>query len=117
MYNDEAMYEDSYDDGMPGADGGGYADPADENMLESLVIVGLAAALVFLVMYRTQRQQQAQAQRRQEEERQRQQQPQQEQPAGGAQLLAPVIAPGQVANVGNVGDPNLGHWGAGGVGH
>jgi SEL1 protein len=77
----EQAYEEDYEDTMPGGDGGIAGDLGeDDGILESLVIVGLAAALVFLLMYRQQRQAQA---RRQEEENARRQQVQQQQPAAG----------------------------------
>ncbi|KAJ4297272.1 ERAD-associated protein [Collariella sp. IMI 366227] len=79
LYYDD-LYDDLYpDDTMPGGD------PLDfeDGIMESVVILGLAAALIFLVMYRQQRQQQA---RRREEENRRvqvQQQVQQAQQQGG----------------------------------
>jgi SEL1 protein len=95
---------------MPGGDVDGfYDDIIDDGILESLIIIGLAATLVFLIYYRNQHQQ---AHRRQEEANRAQQgnQPaadvQAQQPQGQDQGLFP-----------QPGDPALNDWVAGGVGH
>ncbi|KAK4144360.1 uncharacterized protein C8A04DRAFT_27814 [Dichotomopilus funicola] len=114
LYYDE-LYEDMYEDEMPGGD----PLDIDDGVMESVVILGLAAALVFLVMYRQQRQQQA-ARRREEEARLRQQQQQ-----GGVQPGAVAAGnpqqPQQQQQHGafapRPGDPNFGQWAAGGFGH
>lgn len=85
----------------------------DDGVMESLVIVGLAAALAFLVYYRQQRQQ---AHQRQEEEaRRRQQGDQGGQVVGGGGAPAP-----QQPDRGmfpRPGDPEFANWVAGGIGH
>lgn len=101
-------------DPMPGADD--YIDDIDESIIESLIIIGLAGALAFLVYYRQQRQNS----HRREMERQQQQQ-QGGQPADQQQPpnQEPPL-PGQQPDGGffpQPGDPNYGQWIAGGVGH
>ena len=100
---------DSMNDAMP--DGDDYYDEIDEGIIESLIIVGLAAALAFLVYYRQQRQTNH---RRAVEQR------------GGEANAAANVAPqgqplpGQQADGGFFpppGDPNYGQWVAGGIGH
>lgn len=87
---------------MPGGDADGlYDDILDDGLVESLIIIGLAAALVFLIVYRQQRQE---AHRRGEQPANAQQQP----------------ANGEVQNGGlfpQPGDANFNDWAAGGVGH
>lgn len=102
-------YDDPLPDGMPGGDDD-YYDDLDESIIESIVIVGLAAALAFLVYYRQQRQNT----HRQEVERQAQPAPQQnivapEEPLPGQQPDGGFFPPAD--------DPNFGPWVAGGVGH
>ena len=56
---DQAEFDD-WDDSLPGGEAGGaddFYDDVDSGLLESLVIIGLAGALAFLVYYRQQRQQ------------------------------------------------------------
>ena len=96
-----------------------YGDVVDDGMIESLIIVGLAAALAFLVYYRQQRQL----------NNQRQTQNQQAGGAGGGgageQGLAqpgqqPLPEAGHQQDRGlfpNPGDPDFGQWVAGGVAH
>ena len=101
---------DAADEHTPGGDWG--YDEFDEGILDSLVILGLAATLAFLVIYRQQRQ----IRNRREQERQQQQQQQgqngndaaqeQEQNADDGRGLFP-----------RPGDPDLNQWMAGGVGH
>jgi SEL1 protein len=100
------MYE---DETMPGGDPLEF----DDGIMESVVILGLAAALVFLVMYRQQRQQAA---RRQEEEARRQHQGVAAQggAVGGNQPLPQRPERGFFPQPG---DPDFGQWAAGGVGH
>ncbi|KAL8825199.1 MAG: hypothetical protein Q9170_007885 [Blastenia crenularia] len=111
---DDDDFIDPSSDPMPGGDD--WIDDIDESIIESLIILGLAGALAFLVYYRQQRQNS----HRREIERQQQQQngavpaPAQ-QPLEEAQHL-----PGQQADGGFFpppGDPNYGQWVAGGVGH
>lgn len=117
----ETLYEEDYEDAMPGDDGNIAGDlSGDDGILESLMIVGLAAALVFLLMYRQQRQAQA---RREAEDAQRQQM-QQQQPVAeqgvqqGAVWGAPPVQE-QGVQPGANGPPAGFEWiaGPGGVGH
>ncbi|KAL2023258.1 hypothetical protein VTK56DRAFT_3381 [Thermocarpiscus australiensis] len=105
-YYDEA-YDDLYDDTMPGGD----PLEVDDGVLESFAILGLAAALVFLIMYRQQRQQAA---RRREEEARRQQHA-----AAQAGAAEGNQQPHQQERgfFPQPGDPNFGQWAVGGVGH
>jgi SEL1 protein len=109
-------------DPMPG--GEDNYDDFDDGLLESLIIIGLAATLAFLVYYRQQRQLQnrrvalaAQAANAQQNARA---------PAGAEPLAAAQGAEAGVAQpVGdgdrgffpNPGDPDWNQWVAGGVGH
>ncbi|KAL8902442.1 MAG: hypothetical protein Q9207_004717 [Kuettlingeria erythrocarpa] len=110
-------FVDPASDPMPGGDD--YIDDIDESIIESLIILGLAGALAFLVYYRQQRQNS----HRRELERQQQQQQQQQGAVPAAQQQPPAPPrplPGQQADGGffpPVGDPNYGQWVAGGVGH
>lgn len=92
---------------MPGGDADGlYDDILDDGLLESLIIIGLAAALVFLIVYRQQRQE---AHQRGEGL---------VAPANAQQNVQPVN--GEVPNRGlfpQPGDANFNDWVAGGVGH
>lgn len=92
---------------MPGGDGNGiYDDLIDDSMLETLMILGLAATLVFLIYYRQQRQL---AHRRGERE-----------DAARAQGELPAVG-GDEAQPGGLfpqpGDPAFNDWAAGGIGH
>jgi len=94
---------------MPGGDADGlYEDLIDDGLLESFIIIGLAAALVFLIYYRQQRQL---AHRRGEEAANNA--PQGNQPVADVQ-------PAQQEDRGlfpQPGDPDYGQWVAGGFGH
>lgn len=107
IYYGDADYDDNYlpeNDPMPGGDADGlYDDIIDDGILESLAIVGLAAALVFLIYYRQQRQM---ANRRGEEGGAQDGHEAQQQPQGDQGNLFP-----------QPGDPALAQWLAGGVGH
>lgn len=95
---------------MPGGDD--YYEEFDEGVLESLIILGIAGALAFLVYYRQLR---LQNHRRAVEQQQLQQANGQ---LGGAAPVAPV--PGQQRDGGFFpppGDPDHGQWVAGGIGH
>ncbi|KAK3336456.1 hypothetical protein B0T19DRAFT_453877 [Cercophora scortea] len=122
---DEMYYEDDmdelFDDTMPGGDPG--LTDMDDGIFESLAIVGLVGALVFLLMYRQQRQQAA---RRREEEERRQQQQQQHHGAQGPAARAAAGGNQQPQQQGGdfrggfmpqPGDPNMGQWAGGVVGH
>ena len=88
---------------MPGGDD--FYDIIDDGIIDSLIIIGLAATLAFLVYYRQQRQ----------TNHQRETQRQQGQAGAGVPPL-----PGQQPDGGffpPAGDPNFGQWVAGGVGH
>ena len=107
-------------DPMPGGDG--LYDEIDEGILESLLIIGLAAALVFLVYYRQQRamhHRRMREQRRQEE--QQQQVPTHELQGQAIVGQAPPLQQGLQPEDGFFpppGDPNdHGQWMAGGIGH
>jgi SEL1 protein len=93
---------------MPGGDSDGfYDDIIDDGIIESLVIIGLAAALVFLIYYR----QQHQLAHRRGEVAARV--PAGDQPADG-QHPQPLNDRGVFPQPG---DPELNDWVAGGVGH
>jgi SEL1 protein len=98
---------------MPGGDD--YYDEIDEGIVESLIIIGLAGALAFLVYYR---------QLRQQNHRRAVEQQQQQQLAANGQAGAPgpavPLLPGQQADGGFFpppGHPEHGQWVAGGIGH
>jgi SEL1 protein len=118
----EHGYDEDYEDTMPGDDGNITGELGDDDgIFESLVIVGLAAALVFLLMYRQQRQAQA---RRQEEENARRQLGQQQQQAVVGDVVPPVAqnqgpVQGQQPAADGNGPPQGWEWiaGPGGVGH
>ena len=113
LYYGDNDYDDNYlpeTDPMPGGDVGGlYDDIIDDGILESFIILGLAAALVLLIYYRQQHQL---AHRRGEEAARGQQgdqaaqDRQQQQPPHEDRGLLP-----------QPGDPEFGQWVAGGVGH
>lgn len=107
-YYADADYDAEYlpdNDPMPGGDADGlYDDLIDDGILESLIIIGLAAALVFLVYYR----QQHQLAHRRDEDAARAQAgeqpiPQQPQADGG-------FFPQRD-------NPEFANWAAGGIGH
>ena len=101
---------------MPGADDD-YYDDIDEGVLESLVIVALAAALGWLVYYRQQRQAELRL-RGERGEGRGDGQGQRVQGAGGG--AGEQRVEGQQADGGFFPppeDPNFGAWVAGGVGH
>ena len=109
--DDDAYYDDPLPDhGLPGGNDD-YYDELDESILESLIIVGLAAALAFLVYYRQNRQA--------NHNRDQQQQGQGHQAEGQAPDGQPLL-PGQQPDGGFFpprDDPGFGGWVAGGVGH
>ena len=116
-------YDDPNPEGMPGGDDDYYAE-LDDNILDSLIIVGLAAALAFLVYYRQQRQ--TNHRREVETQQQGHPNPDQDQPLQPGQPQAengiPLEErlPGQQADGGFFPppeDPNFPAWVAGGVGH
>ncbi|KAI4130823.1 MAG: hypothetical protein LQ347_003229 [Umbilicaria vellea] len=99
-------------DPMPGGDD--YYDEIDDGILDTLIIFGLATALVFLIYYRQQRQVNL-----------RREVVVQQQVVPGVAAGAPAPGdephvPGQQADGGFfplAGDPNFNQWVAGGVGH
>ncbi|KAL7620222.1 ERAD-associated protein [Parahypoxylon ruwenzoriense] len=100
----EDGYDDYYDDTVAGSDGEPLGDALDEldGVIESLIILGLVSAILFLMYYRARRQQA----HRQAEENARQQQQQQ----GGMQAQ-------EFPQPGNA-NPDFGQWAAGAaVGH
>jgi SEL1 protein len=102
-YEDEDILPQS--DSMPGGDDDFYDDLAQDGILESFIILGLAAALIWLIYYRQQRQL---AHRRDEEAARVRQ----------AGQLPPM--PQQAQDGGlfpQVGDPDFQQWVVGGVGH
>jgi SEL1 protein len=105
QYYADDLYDDGYDD-MPGGDSNIAGELEDDGIIESLVIVGLTAALVFLLVYRQNRQ--AQARREEENARRRQQ---------GLPPQPP--APQQFPGVNAGAFPGAPEWlpGPGGVGH
>jgi SEL1 protein len=110
-YYGDADYDDNYlpeNEPMPGGDADGfYDDIIDDGILESFIIIGLAAALVFLIYYR----QQHQLAHRRGEEAARAQQGEQPAPEGQQQQQEDRgVFP-------QPGDPDFGQWVAGGVGH
>ncbi|KAL3423511.1 ubiquitin-protein ligase sel1 [Phlyctema vagabunda] len=106
-YYVDSDYDSDYvpDDPMPGGDADGlYEDILDDGFLESLIIIGLAAALCFLIYYR----QQHQLAHRRENQNDAAEQP------------ADQPLPGQQPDGGffpQPGDPNFAGWAAGGIGH
>ena len=90
---------------MPGGDVEGYYDDdIDDGIIETFVIMGLAALLCFLVYYRQQRQ--MQHRQREAERAQREGRPL---PEGGAHEDRGLFPPPD--------DPAFAQWAAGGVGH
>ena len=87
---------------MPGGDDDLYDDLAEDGVLESFIILGLAAALIWLIYYRQQRQL---AHRREEAERAQQDRLPLPQPAENRGLFP------------QVGNPDFQQWVVGGVGH
>ena len=109
-YHSADADESSVYDPMPGGDD--FYDEIDEGILESLIIIALAGALVFLVYYRQQRQQTARRVVAVEQ--------QVVQGAVEGVAPAPQPLPGQQPDGGffpPAGDPNYGQWVAGGIGH
>ncbi|KAK6194040.1 hypothetical protein LQW54_011842 [Pestalotiopsis sp. IQ-011] len=97
-------YDDLYDDGIVGSDGQDFDEEDLEGVIDSLVILLVAAAIVGLVWYRNARQQ---AHRQAEDNAAR----------GGAAGRPPAPQPGAAPQPGNPGlDPFL-PLGAGGLGH
>lgn len=99
---------------MPGGDD--WIDDLDESIIESLIILGLAGALAFLVYYRQQRQNDYR--RRQQEDQPVGQLPGQQQPhlPGQPQVPEQPQLPGQQPDNGffpQPEDPNYGQWVAG----
>lgn len=100
-------------DTMPGSDD--YYDDIDEGLVESLIILGLAGALAFLIYYRQQRQVNYRREADQQQAHVNRQAARDADPAGNVPLVA-----GQQPNGGFFpppGDPYHGQWVAGGVGH
>jgi SEL1 protein len=112
LYYGDNGYDDNYlpeTDPMPGDVDGLYEDIIDDGILESIIILGLAAVLVVLIYYRQQHQL---AHRRGEEVARRQQVDQAAQ--DGQRQQPPQEDRGVFPQPG---DPEFGQWVAGGVGH
>ena len=109
--HDDDLFEiNNIHDPLPGGDD--YYDDIDEGIVESLIIIGLAGALAFLVYYRQLRQHNH---RRAVEQRQLLANGQ----AGAPAPVQPLL-PGQQPDGGFFpppGHPEHGQWVAGGVGH
>ena len=103
---------------MPGGDD--FYDDIEESIVESVIILGLAGALAFLVWYRQQRQQNHhRAAAVQQQIVQGAVEGAVVEPAGQQQQQQGLL-PGQLADGGFFpapGDPNYGQWVAGGIGH
>lgn len=94
-------------DPMPGGDEDHFYDEEfDEGILETMIILSLAAALLCLVLYRRQRQ----AEHRRNEEAMRARQ-------AGQPLPADPVALGDGGLFPQPGDPAFAQWVAGGIGH
>ena len=112
LYYGDNDFDDNYlpeNDPMPGGDVEGLYEDIDDGILESIIIIGLAAALVFLIYYRQQHQlahrrgeEAARAQRGGQAAQDGQDQQAQQEDRG----LFPQPE-----------DPEFGQWVAGGVGH
>lgn len=101
---EEGAYDDLYDDGIVGSDGQPFDEEDLEGVVDSLIILFVAAAIVALVWYRNARQQ---AHRQADENAAR---------AGGAVRPA-APQPGAVPQPGNPGLQPFQPPGAGGIGH
>ncbi|KAI0021157.1 hypothetical protein F4780DRAFT_739322 [Xylariomycetidae sp. FL0641] len=132
LQDDNIYYEDPYeeyygDETITGSDGElmhgdeGYVDEEElDGVLESLIILGLVGAILWLMYYRAQRQAQAQqAAVRQAQElaaaaaRQQQQQAGAAVPVAGAGAAGQQPHQGQFPQPGQPGDPNFNPWGVG----
>lgn len=104
------MEVDDWEDGTGFADD--YYDDIDESIIDTLVILGLAGVLAFLVYYRNQAAERARRTREQQQQQQQQQQGQHHDGGvrrDGAQADGGFFPPPD--------DPNFNAWVAGGVGH
>lgn len=109
LFYDDVMYDDIYDDTMPGGDTPHYPGAEDDGFIDTLIIMSLAMALAFVVYYRQHRERAEQA-RRQREQQQQQGQAQQQ---GGNAAAAPNNNGGFAQPAVN---PVFEDWVAGGVG-
>ncbi|ORY54848.1 uncharacterized protein BCR38DRAFT_453225 [Pseudomassariella vexata] len=105
IYYDDGTYEDMYGDTITGSDGEPLGDEFDDGVIDSLIILGLAAVIVGLIYYRQQRQQ---AHRQAQDNAIR---------AGGLAPPPPQQAAQPQHGVFAPGDPANPQWGAGGIGH
>jgi SEL1 protein len=118
-YYGDADFDENYlpeNDPIPGGDADGFYDDVDDGIIESLVIIGLAGALVFLIYYRQRHQLAhrggeaaagAQAEQPVQGQQQGREQGQQQENIG------PFPRPGDP----NFNDANFNDWAAGAVGH
>ncbi|KAI4865314.1 HCP-like protein [Hypoxylon rubiginosum] len=118
IYYDD-VYEDYLEDTITGSDGEPLGEGFDEldGVIESVIILGLIGAILFLMYYRARRQQ---AHREAEENAARQGQQQQNGGVGGVGLGPAQPAPGQAPRglFPQPGDPDFAGWPAGAnVGH
>ncbi len=104
-------FDDIYDDTMHTPDDGMVED-LDGSIMDTLLFVGLAAALAFLVYYRQQRQQ---AHRQDEEQARHGQRDGQNQ--NQAQAPPPVGGEREGGVFPPPGNPDVANWMAGGIGH
>lgn len=111
-YYDDVMYDDIYDDTMPGGDAPHYpgGEAEDDGLVDTMVIMGLALSLAFFVYYRQQRERAEQARRLREEQ-------QHDGGVGGAGAAPAAAAQNNGGFFPPPGDPNFNQWVAGGVGH
>ena len=107
---------DDYDAAMPGGDADYGYDDIDSEILESLVILALTAALAFLIYFRGRRQRAAEEERRQQE--QRQLLANQVQAMAAQQQAQPQPQPQEDRGMfPHPNDPDFMNWAAGAVGH
>lgn len=102
------MYDDIYDDTMPGGDAPHYPGAEDDGVVDTLIIMSLAMALAFVVYYRQHRERAEQARRQRE-----QQQAQGQQQGGNAGAAAVANNNGAAAQP--PANPAFEDWVAGGV--
>lgn len=105
LFYDDVMYDDIYDDTMPGGDAAHYPGADDDGFVDTLIIMSLAMVLAFVVYYRQHRERAEQARRQREQQQQQQQ--------GGNAAAAPNNNGGFAQPPVN---PAFEDWVAGGVG-
>jgi SEL1 protein len=108
------MYDDIYDDTMPGGDAPHYPVAEDDGFTDTLIIMSLAMALAFIVYYRQHRERAEQARRQREQQQQQQQQGGQGQGQGQQQGGNAAAAPNN-GGFGQPPNPAFEDWIAGGA--